>query len=244
MSTLGVRGKFVVLSCTVAAFGLFTYACSVEDENPPSTRTRGADASPTPTGENPGETPVGAPLCAKYGGYAGVKAIATGITQRVTQDCRISAPLARLSPDDRRHFDECFEIFVGSTFQCPESVYVANQTQDSRGDRCRSMGQAHQGLNLRRADFEAFVSEINAGLEAGGVSLEDRGLLAPSWEGTRTGIVQQNNQSTRNTHCTCAGGTYPPGGGGAPCTVIVDAGQEAGNDAGNDAGAQDASDDG
>lgn len=217
-----------------------TYACSVEDENPATTRTRGADASTGADAENPDETTQGLPLCAKYGGYAGVQSIATAIATRVTQDCRISAPLARLSADARRHFDECFAIYVGSTFQCAESVYKANETVDSQNRRCRSMSQAHQGLNLRRADFEAFVAAINGGLEASGVSLEDRTALAPSWEGTRLLIVQQQSQSTRNTHCTCAGGTYPPGGGGTPCTVVVDAGQEAGNDA----GAQDASDDG
>jgi hypothetical protein len=214
----------------VLAWSLLAYACSVEDENPGSTRPRGAEAGPgIEPGSSSGDTPPGAPLCGKYGGYTEVKKIAAEIVTHVAQDCRISAPIANLQPGrETQHFNECFEIFIGSTFQCPEAVYVANQTRDSAGERCRSMTQAHQGYNLRTADFNAFVGAIGAGLRAKNVSEEDIRLLAPSFEGTRTGVVQTNNQPTKNTHCTCPGGLYM----GQSCTVIVDAGIDV-NDSGN-----------
>lgn len=227
-----------MLSSVVAAFALSIYACAPEDENPATNRPRGTlDSGVDPTGEDPTDTPVGAPLCGKYGGYENVKTIANEILENAKADCRINGPILALNENNARRFKECFEVFIGSTFQCPEATYVGGQTKVSNDRTCRNMVQAHQNLNLRRADFEAFVEAVAAGLRAKGVSDDDIRLLAPSFEGTRNSIVRVNNQPDRNTHCACPNGEYM----GKECTVIVDASIDVNND---DGGIQDASDDG
>lgn len=233
MQNLGARARFVVVSSMVVGWAFLAYACSVEDENPGSTRNRDTGAEGG-TGVDPQGTPdaqLGAPLCGKYGGYDNVKTIAAAIIARAANDCRISAPIANLDPGGTQHLAECFQIQVGGAFQCPGISYVANTTKDSKGQRCRDMSAAHKGLNLRSADFNAFIEDVAAELAAKGMTQDDIRAIAPVFEGTRTGVVQTNNQPDKNTHCTCADGLY----NGKSCVVeagVVDAGADTGADTG------------
>lgn len=205
MQNLGSRARVAVVSSMVVVWGLLGYACSSEDENPGSTRNRDTGAD-TGTGVDPQNTPdaaLGAPICGKYGGYENVKAIAAGAVGRIATDCRISAPIANLNADNTRHLAECFEIQLGSFFQCPGVSYVSNTTKDSKGAACRDMAKAHQGLNLRKADFDAFRDDVAAELTAKGLTAEDVGAIARAFEGTRALVVQTNNQPNANTFCGC-----------------------------------------
>lgn len=235
MKSSGTR-KGVVLAGLVVVMTALGYACAPDDENPADPRNRdagngGGEAGGGEAGEGGG--PIGGEICSAYGGAANVAAIADAILVRVAADCRISVPVTRLNTEASQHLNECFRIQLQGAFQCPGAKYESNVTTDSNNRKCRTMQQAHQGLNLRTADFNAFVEDVAAELKVQGLTDEHIRNIAPVFEGTRTGVVQQNTQPTRNTYCTCENGVY----NGQPCTV--DAGII---DAGNDADAADAAD--
>ena len=98
MQTLGSRARVVIVSSMVVAWAFLAYACTSEDENPGSARSK-ADAGDSGTINPLGtpDAPLGAAICADYGGYAGVKTIAGAILTKVSADCRISAPIANLN---------------------------------------------------------------------------------------------------------------------------------------------------
>lgn len=239
-----VRGKRLVLvTSAVAAWAGLVYACNVEDENPATTRTRGGDASSegsTSTDPDSGEGKGGIAVCDKYGGVTGAKRIAASIVAEVAKDCRVGAPIAGMDAESTRHFSECFEILIGGAFLCPGVAYEGGKTKDSKGQVCRTMLEAHKGLNLRKADFDAFSEVIAGTLAREGVTPDDIRALAPAIEGYRSGVVQTNNQPDRNTYCSCPNGTYKD----KPCTVIVDAGVYDADAAKPDSGPVDAGDGG
>lgn len=229
MQNLGTRRGVMLFSSMIFIWGAFTYACSAEDENPASPRTRtdsgaGGDGSVDPT--STGDAALGAPICAKYGGYAKVQEIASGILERVSNDCRISVPVTRLTGQAQTHLQECFRIQLGGAFQCPGVSYVSNTTVDSNNQKCRDMTNAHRGLNFRNADFNAFRDDVVAELQARGLEPDDVKSIAAFIEGSRSSVVQTQNQPDKNTFCSCENGQYE----GKPC--VVDAGP---TDAGNDA---------
>jgi hypothetical protein len=232
MSRSASRRKAVVVCSLLGVWATLVFACSVEDENPATSRSR-TDASTegsTSTGDT--DAPTGAPICAKYGGYDKVKSMAAAIIARVSTDCRIGAPVAALAGTDATHFADCFNVMVGGAFQCPGVSYVAGTTVDSQNRKCRTMAQAHQGMNLRKADFDAFIEDIALEFAAQGLSQDDIRAIAPVFEGARTGVVQTNSQPDRNTYCECPNGLY----NGKACTVIVDAGNDADGSDASDAG--------
>ncbi len=226
MQTLGSRARVALLSSMVVAWAFLAYACTSTDENPGSTRNRdgGGEGGNVDPLNNP-DAQLGAPICAKYGDFANVKLIAAAITARVSADCRIGAPIANLDAKGKQHFAECFEIQLGGAFQCPGVSYISNTTKDSQGNPCRDMTNAHKGMNLRKADFDAFVEDVAAELGAKGLSQDDIRSLAPVFEGTRTSVTQTNTQPDKNTFCTCANAEYM----GKSCVVeagIIDAGSD------------------
>lgn len=231
MQNLGARARVAVVSSMVVVWAFLGYACSTADENPGSTRTPAAGAEGG-TGIDPqgtADASLGAPICGKYGGYANVQAIAAGAIARVATDCRISAPIASLNPDDTQHLAECFQIQLGSFFQCDGISYVSNTTKDSKGNHCRDMTSAHRGLNLRKADFDAFRDDVSAELTAKGLTPEDVTAIARAFEGTRTLVVQTNSQPDRNTFCQC----NDPMKCSPPDAGVVDSGTDTGVDSGS-----------
>lgn len=226
MQTLGSRARVALVSTMVVAWAFLAYACTSEDENPGSTRKvdAGGEGGIVDPLSNP-DAQLGAPICQKYGNYDNVKVIAAAIMDRAAADCRIGNPISTLSAEKKAHFTECFEIQLGGAFQCPGISYVSGTTKDSAGNKCRSMTDAHKGMNLRKADFDAFVEVVAAELGAKGLSQDDIRALAPVFEGTRTGVTQNNTQPDKNTYCTCPNGQYM----GKSCTVeagIIDAGAD------------------
>lgn len=234
MKSSGTR-KGVVLAGLVMMMTALGYACAPDDENPadPRNRDAGNGGADTGTGDDEGGVaPKGDPICGTYGGAANVSAIADAILARVSADCRISVPVTRLNGEAQQHLSECFRIQIQGAFQCPGVKYESNVTVDSNNKKCRSMQQAHQGLNLRTADFNAFLEDVATELKAQGLTDDHIRNIAPVFEGTRTGVVQQTTQPDKNTYCSCDKGEY----NGKPCTV------DAGLDAGQDADAADAAD--
>jgi hypothetical protein len=235
MKTLSARKRLVVLSIA-AVWAAVGFACTVEEENPAPNRARadsGGDGTLNPNGAD-GTAPIGDPVCGKYGGPAGAAAIANAIVARAGNDCRIGTPITA-NANDRKHFEECFQIMIQGAFQCPGISYVAGTTKDSKGEVCRSMQQAHQNLNLRPADYNAFLEAVAAEFTAAGMTKEDQVNIAPVFEGQKNSIIRiQNNQPDRNTHCACLNGQY----NGQPCTVdagvIVDAKADSPTDSGSD----------
>jgi hypothetical protein len=228
MRTLSTRGRLLVLTSLACIWGTLGYACSVEDENPGSSRNRLTDAaaegSTNPSGA---DAALGAPICGKYGGYDKVMPMAYAILATVEGDCRIGPAVSALDDAKKQHLQECFAIQLGGAFQCPNIAYTAGVTTDSQGRKCRSMQQAHQGMNLRKADFDAFMEDVAAELGRQGLSPEDVRAVLPVFEGTRTTVVQTQNQPDRNTYCGCPDGKYE----GKDCKVIVDAGNTDASDA-------------
>jgi hypothetical protein len=178
----------------------------VADTQPATTADASLDAA-SDTG------PLGTTICDKHGGVANAKLIAAAIVARVTSDCRIGMPITSLSPSARQHFDECFVLLIGATFQCPGVSYIAGTTTDSKNVVCRTMTNAHQGQNLRAADFDAFIESTFAELKAQGFSTAEIQTVAPVFQSARVGVVQAPTQPTKNTHCACLDGLY----NGVPC---------------------------
>lgn len=220
----------VIASLLVVTWGVLGYACTVDDENPapnrarPSTETDGGGEG----GVNPTNTNPTGSLCVKYGGYDKVREMAAGIMSRVDNDCRLSGSFGRLSLEARQHVNECFEIQVGSFFQCPGITYTGSKANDGRP--CKTMQQAHQGLKLRKADFTAFVeTHVVAEFKARGMSDAEIVQVRSGFLGAESAVVTETNQPTRHSYCECANGEFE----GKKCTPDL---PEAGNDAGNDAG--------
>ena len=239
MQTLGSRARVVIMSSMVVAWAFLAYACTSEDENPGTTRVK-TDAGDGGT-VDPLNTPdgsLGAPICAAYGGYENVKVISGAILTKVSADCRISSPVAGLSADKARHLKECFDIQLGSAFQCPGVTYVSNTTPDSKGIACRDMTAAHKGMNLRKADFDAFRDDLTAALTENKLTANDVKSIAAFVEGTRNLVTQNNTQPDKNTFCACPNGEYPAGSGKS---CVVDGGIQ---DAGTDSDAADSGDSG
>lgn len=231
MKSSGTR-KGMVLAGLVVFMTALGYACAPEDENPADPRSRADSGAGGEGGSGEGGDnvkPLGDPICGKYGGTGTVGAIADNILIRVAADCRIAVPITRLNTEGSQHLNDCFRIQLQAAFQCPGIKYESGVSVDNNNRKCRTMQQAHQGLNLRTADFNAFVEDVAAELKAQGVSDEDIRNIAPVFEGTRTGVVQQNTQPTQNTYCSCPNGEY----NGKSC--VVDAGPDAydGGDAGD-----------
>ncbi len=224
MQTLGSRVRVVLVSSMVVGWAFLAYACTSEDENPATTRNRidaGEGGTVDPTNTPDGS--LGAPICGDYGGYEKVKVIAGAILTKVSADCRISAPIASLSAESAKHLSECFAIQLGSAFQCPGVTYVAGTTKDSAGKSCRDMTSAHKGLNLRKADFDAFRDDLAASLTENKLTPDHVRSIAAFVEGTRN-LVTQNN-GDRNASCSCPNGEYM-GKSCVPEAGILDAGTD------------------
>ncbi len=161
----------------------------------------------------------GAAICGKYGNAAGVATIAANILTAARADCRLGAGFT----GDPTHLNECFTIQMQSFFQCDGVTYVGGTTQDSKGNHCRSMTDAHRNLNLRKADFIAFQQITLAELAKAQLSTDDQTSINSAILGTQTGVVQTNQQPTQYEYCACPNGLYND----ASCKVYIDAATDA-----------------
>jgi hypothetical protein len=213
--------KRIALGSVGAVWAIIAIACSGDDENPATARPdsgAGADVASTATGTGTGTMPTAA-MCAAYGNATGIAGIADNILNSVQMDCRLSGAFANLNGDDAQHLKECFEIQMESFFACPGVSYVGGTTQDSKGNQCRSMSDAHQGMHLRKADFDAFRLIALAELQKAGVSMDDQVAINSEILGTQSGVVQTNSQPDKDTYCQCPDGINPVTD--ASCLVVT-----------------------
>jgi len=239
--TIRHAGWAIVLGAAVSATGLMM-ACSSSDDtvagkvNPVGP---GSDQDATTNGDANLEPdtllPPGAPLCKKYpNGTALVAKITSDLLSSVSADCRISAYFVA-PKSGAAHLSQCLESQIATFFQCPGATY----TTDQAGKACRTMNDAHRDMNLRSADFDAFIANLIAVFKANGISNDDITAVLPVFTGTKVAIVP-NPKGIGNSQCTCPNDIAPDGG-----YCGLDAGIDAsdGGDAGDGAtGITDASD--
>jgi hypothetical protein len=233
-------GWAIVLGAAVAATGLMM-ACSSSDDtvagkvNPTGP---GSDQDATTSGDANSQPdtllPPGAPLCNKYpNGPALVAKITSDLLNSLNADCRVSAYFVA-PKSGAAHLSQCLQSQIATFFQCPGATY----TTDQAGKACRTMGDAHRNMNLRSADFDAFISNLIVVLKANGISNDDITAVLPVFTGTKVAIVA-NPKGPGNSECTCPNDITPDGG-----YCGLDAGVDASDasDSSSDTGIADAAD--
>lgn len=215
-------------------------ACTTPDENPATNRASSTDSGVDAQGSADGSSmaPITAPVCGKLGGFDGVRALASSIVDAAKADCRI-APifLDALGVDDEgrtKHFLDCFQTFLGSSFQCPGITYQDGVTKDSNGDECES---GMPNLTFSPKDWGVFgdfnvqpPSIVRAALDPKGLSVDELRSVASVFEAKRTAFANPDAIANLFTQCAANCAT-----GGAACPVpITDAGKGDAKDSGSD----------
>lgn len=223
MRTFSARSRMIVLGGFVGIWGILA-ACSVEDENPATTRTRGTgstlDASPSGEGGS-SETPKGAPLCGNFGGADGIANLALDILGAAGNDCRISPAIGDALNERPKNSRQCFTMFVQSGFQCPGISFSLGQTKDTDDETCNSQ---LPGVKFSNRDFNAFLEDVKKALETKGLNADQVRQIAPVFEGARLKlVVDQSNTKHRECAPSCATGGEAcirpiPDGGNKPDT--------------------------
>jgi len=142
-------------------------------------------------------------LCEKYGGASNIDSvIRSNVIPEIAGDCRISTFFTSLSEDGLNHVVDCLSIQAQELFQCEGVSYAGSM--DSQGVACRSMTQAHQGLGITQADFDALIEDVVAGLTEAGVEDTDIAAAAPALLGMQEAIVE--SEATDPSMSSCDGG--------------------------------------
>ncbi len=224
--------RLVVMSSVGLLMAAVGFACTVDEENPATSRPRGTEAGSTQTTDEGGSAPpTGVALCGKYGDFEGVKTIANMIIAKAKADCRVTN---RFDAADQ-HATECFQQWVGSNFLCPGIAFSVGTSADLKGKKCESR---YPGVTLTNGEFSRFMVDVSDGLKEKTLTDDEITKMLPAFEGGR-GDLTKNNQS--NNYEDCA----------TPCEVpdkqkCVTPNRDAGvNDAGpKDAATNDAGDGG
>jgi hypothetical protein len=168
----------------------------------------GADASGA-TGEPDGS------LCAKYGGAARVRDIIGGqVLGRIASDCRVHAFFAGLTPAGMIRVSDCLSIQVAELMGC-SGVHYAGAFA-SNGLECRDMRTSHIGLGISAADFDAFLEDVVAGLDAAGMERADIEAAAPALLALKATIVEAPAASVTRTACEPTADDGASDGGALP----------------------------
>lgn len=161
-------------------------------------------------------------LCSKYGG---AEAIATAIKEdvvgEIAGDCRINEFFLSLSADKLTHVSDCLAIQAQELFGCPGVTYAGSES--SVDTECRSMKDAHAGLDISKGDFDALIEDVVAGLSKAGVEEDDIMAAAPALLMLEDDIVEMGDlEEPSLPECTMDGGADAASGNDAG-----DAGREA-----------------
>ena len=208
--------------------------CSFDDSTDAAKPYHAQDGGPDGTAGDAGtgeETSIQG-LCVKVGGYAAVQKIASETVTSMSNDCRMGGYFAALGADAKQHMVECFQVYMGATFDCTGVSYIGSK--DSKGAACRDMKTAHNGLGITADDFLAFRQDIVATMGANKMQTTDVNRVMDLLTGV-AGVY--NGAKKGNYACTC------PADSGE-CIVVRDAGIDAdtgtGTDAASEGGASDA----
>jgi hypothetical protein len=214
-----MRARWAIVFGMAAMVLAGVQACTAGDDTllPANPREGGAgDESTTGGGDGTANlpdtaVPPGAPLCSTYGADIATR-VTNDLLTAVGQDCRISAYFTALQ--DPSHLHQCLEKQIGTFFQCPGVTYTSDDPQKP----CRSMGDAHKGLGLRNADFQAFIDDTVAVMRKDGISDKDITAVLPTFVGTKTAIVQ--SKGIGDEKCTCPDMIYDGGYCGTDAGII------------------------
>jgi hypothetical protein len=153
-------------------------------------------------------------LCAKYGGYQGVANIAQAISNTAFSDCKIGHFFA-LDSTDEAHLVACMSRQLGEWMGCGGVTYAGSI--DPQGLPCRTMTEAHKDINpqIRQADLDAYMIDVNAAFRAAGVTNDDLALILPKLNTVAGDTVQSADDGLSNSTCPGADGGLEGGEGGA-----------------------------
>jgi hypothetical protein len=225
----------------LAATGVIM-ACSVNSDTVPgkvnpTLPPADQDATASDAQDQPDtHAPPGAPICNHYpNGRALVTQITADLLNELGRDCRISAHF--LAPKNgAAHLSQCLESQIATFFQCDGATYA----NDLAGKPCRTMIDAHKGMNLRPEDFDAFTSDLVTVLNRNGLTPKDINDVYPTFRGTEVAIVP-DLQKKSYSMCACPNDIIPDSGIYCGLDAGIDA-SDAGD--GGDGGIEDAATDG
>jgi len=211
MGSWAVRARVVVLSSCVVSWGVLLACNSNDDENPatPRVSTPESGSSTTNPASVDGSSLTADALCANFGGYDGVKQLATQIIAKATQDCRIGGIVGAASGGDKStHFMDCFDAFLGGGFQCSGITYQQDTTVDSKGNKCESI---LPGLEFTDADWKAFAdfnaspdSAAKAVMVAANANPADLQAVAEIFVGKQSTVRKGDVDETKFTQCAAS----------------------------------------
>ncbi|MCC6622656.1 MAG: hypothetical protein IT385_15445 [Deltaproteobacteria bacterium] len=132
----------------------------------------------------------GASLCDEYGGPGVVSTVVQDLViPEIAADCRVNQYFLALPPEALGHLAECLTIQVQELFGCEGVVYAG--ATDARGRACRSMAEAHAGLQLSKGDFDALIDDVVVAMTKAGIAEEHIAAAAPALLGMEGDIVAQ-----------------------------------------------------
>jgi hypothetical protein len=227
-----LRKRLLVIAGALVALNVAMQGCAFDDTTEAAHPYNGLDATVDGTSDDGGggqETSI-LGLCVKVGGAAEVTKIATDTNAKLAADCRIGGYFATLSSDSMTHMNDCFSTYLGATFDCAGVSYLGSK--DSKGQDCRSMANAHQGLGISSDDFTAFREDIVSVMKAHNMATSDVNSVLSLLTGV-AGVYSPNKKG--NYECTC------PNDAGCVYAPQMDAGRDAegGTEAGTEAGPMD-----
>lgn len=142
----------------------------------------------------------GMTLCQKYGGADVVKSVVQNqVIGAIAEDCRINTFFTSLDAASFTRVGDCLTTQVQELFGCEGIMYQGAEA--SNGLRCRSMAEAHEGLDISKGDFDALIEDVVAGLTAAGVAPEDIAAAAPALLGMEPDIIESD--SVEYTRLAC-----------------------------------------
>ncbi len=140
-------------------------------------------------------------LCAKYGGSSAIdQVVRTNVIGAIAEDCRINAFFTTLSEAALTRVNDCLSIQVQELFTCEGVSYQG--AEDSNGLPCRSMVDAHRGLGIGSADFNALIEDVVAGLSEAGVDDADIQAAAPALLGMEPDVVEGDASDHARDECS------------------------------------------
>ena len=192
MPVKGRRWFDSVLLCSFALAG-----CFIDNPNLAKSDGGGADASVADAGPS---------MCTRYGGYTNVEKLVNDLAPALAADCRIGAFITKLTDEQSMHLTDCLVKQMAVLTKCPGIRYDV----DSSGEECRDMPTAHYGLGIRSDDFDAYLEDLLATMQADGYAQEDIDAVTPALKFLHDDIV--TNSAPGLARQTCDAGAGGDGG--------------------------------
>lgn len=175
--------------------------CMLPDAGVPDEMDAGADPEMEAGADDQTDAASEASLCTKYGGPESVASVVQNqVIGAIAGDCRVNSFFTSLSQDSFTRVSDCLTLQVQELFGCEGFVYAGGEA--SNGLPCRSMTDAHMGLQISKGDFDALIEDVVAGLTEAGVEDEDIAAAAPALLGMEADIVEQADE-TDHTQDMC-----------------------------------------